>query len=72
MKVGLSLPHAGASASTAAIALAARGAEEVGLDSVWVLDRWLRPLTPVSPDGSAAEPLPSFYSTIFDPIDTLA
>jgi probable F420-dependent oxidoreductase len=67
MKLGLALPHAGEQASPAAIAEAAMGAEEIGLDSVWVLDRVLRPRAPVS-----GEAIPEFYATVFDPLETLS
>jgi hypothetical protein len=46
MRLGLSLPHAGPSASPDTIARAASEAERIGLDAVWVLDRVLRPRAP--------------------------
>lgn len=67
IRLGLGLPHAGPLATRDNILEAALGAEEIGLDSVWVLDRVVRPLVPTS-----GQPLPVFYSTIFDPIETLA
>jgi len=50
----------------------ARHAEELGYDSVWVLERLLWPLAPkepypATPDGS----LPETYQIVFDPIETL-
>ena len=65
MKLGLALPHAGEQASAAAIAEAATGAEAIGLDSVWVLDRVLRPRARV-------DTIPEFYATVFDPLETLS
>ncbi len=67
IKLGLGLPHAGPLATRENILQAALGAEAIGLDSVWVLDRVLRPLSP-----KWGERPPPFYSTVFDPIDTLA
>lgn len=63
MKLGLALPNAGPLASPANLVQAATEAERVGIDSVWVLDRMLRPR------GAA---LPDFYARVFDPIETLA
>jgi probable F420-dependent oxidoreductase len=50
----------------------ARRAEELGYDSVWVLERLLWPIDPkdrypVAPDGK----LPETYKTVLDPIETL-
>jgi len=66
IKLGIGLPHAGPLASPANIARAATGAEEIGLDSVWVLDRLLRPRAPAWGDAP-----PPYYSVVFDPIETL-
>lgn len=73
MQLGMSLPQAGEVASRAEIARVAREAEAIGLDSLWVLDRLLRPLRPISRvPGEVAEPLPKFYAHVYDPIETLA
>lgn len=66
VKLGLGLPHAGPLASRANILSAASEAERIGLDSLWVLDRVLRPLAP-----EWGEPPPPFYATVFDPLETL-
>lgn len=72
MKLGMTLPQTGGDGSPEAIARAAKGAEEVGLDSLWVLDRLLRPVQPlpVRP-GAEPRPLPQEYANVFDPIETL-
>jgi probable F420-dependent oxidoreductase len=67
MRIGIGLPHAGSAASAERIAQSARMAEDFGLDSVWVLDRWLR-----VPSPRSGQPLSTFYQTVFDPIETLA
>lgn len=71
VKIGISLPHAGDAASRDAIAAAAIRAEEIGLDSVWVIDRLLRPVRPVPFRGRPPAPMPRIYSTVFDPLETL-
>ena len=68
MLLGMSLPQAGEVAPRAEIARVAREAEAIGLDSLWVLDRLLRPVRPISRGpGAPAEPLPKFYANVFDP-----
>jgi len=72
MRIGMSLPQGGGDGSRDSIALAARGAEAIGLDSLWVLDRLLRPTRPISTvPGQPAKPLSKFYANVFDPIETL-
>src|SRR6478736_1984538 len=72
MKFGLSLPHIGPLASADSIRSVALRAEEIGYDSLWVLERTLVPLNPVipypaTPDGK----LPDEYKIVFDPIESL-
>ena len=72
MKIGISLPQLGAQASAENLIAVARRAEELGYDSVWVLERLLWPLNPqepypASPDGT----LPETYKNVLDPIETL-
>jgi hypothetical protein len=72
MQLGVALPQRGKDASVENIALVAREAEAIGLDSVWVTDRLLRPLRPVQLlPGVDAQPLPDYYANVFDPIETL-
>ena len=66
------MPHTGTIASPEAMVTVAKRAEELGYDSLWVLDRFLAPLQPQSaypgtPDGS----LPENYKTVLDPLHTL-
>ena len=72
MKVGFGLPQMGPAASPDAVVKAAQRAEELGYDSVWVIERLLYPLKPqtpypATPDGS----LPDVYKRVLDPLATL-
>ncbi|SDM48574.1 TIGR03619 family F420-dependent LLM class oxidoreductase [Allokutzneria albata] len=74
MKVGLALRNGAANVDGRELVAAAVRAEEAGLDSVWVMDRWLRPHAAVDMPGV---PVPvtmpaDSYSCVFDPIETLA
>lgn len=73
MQVGVGLPNGGAEVDPAELVRLAVGAEEIGLDSVWVVDRWLRPRAPVTMPGV---PVPvempaEYYASVYDPIDVL-
>src|SRR5208283_4663569 len=73
MRVGFLLPQLGPVSSREAIVRVARRAEELGFDSLWVVDRLLYPVKPQSnypgtPDGS----LPEQYKRVFDPLATLS
>ncbi len=72
MKVGIALPQLGPQASPENLIRVAQRAEELGYDSVWVLERLLWPLNPREPypasdDGS----LPEAFQSVLDPIETL-
>jgi probable F420-dependent oxidoreductase len=72
MRYGFGLPQSGKVAGGDAIATAARRAEELGFDSLWVYERFLYPVKPQtpyvgSPDGS----YPEIFKTVLDPIETL-
>ena len=72
MKIGMSLPQLGGQASAENLIAVARRAEDLGYDSLWVLERLLWPLNPqepypASPNGN----LPETYQVVFDPIETL-
>jgi alkanesulfonate monooxygenase SsuD/methylene tetrahydromethanopterin reductase-like flavin-dependent oxidoreductase (luciferase family) len=67
MKLGAALPHSGADASPDGMVTFAHCAEELGLDSLWVLERILRPVAP------AREPLlPAHSASVYSPLETLA
>jgi probable F420-dependent oxidoreductase len=62
----------GPTASPESLIKVARRAEELGYDSVWVLERLLWPLAPKEPYPAAPDGhLPKTYQTVFDPIETL-
>ena len=73
MKVGISLPQLGPRASAENLINVAQRAEELGYDSVWVLERLLWPINPQEPYPAAPDGhLPETYQIVFDPIETLA
>ncbi len=72
MRLGFNLPQIGPAASPEAMVRVARRAEELGYDSVWVIERLLYPIKPQSPypatpDGS----LPEVYKISLDPLESL-
>jgi probable F420-dependent oxidoreductase len=73
VKLGVGLPNGGSRVSAADLVRLAVGAEQLGLDSVWVVDRWLRPHDPVSMPGVPAKvTMPAdYYRSVYDPIETL-
>ena len=67
------LPHIGTGMGPAAVVQAARRAEALGYDNLWVIERLLYPTSPrskypVTPDGS----LPKMYAQALTPIETLS
>ena len=72
MKVGIALPQMGATANAANIRLVAQEAEKLGLSSVWVLERLLRPTKPLQPYSGYMDPWPSAFANVYDPVETLA
>ncbi|HXH83754.1 MAG TPA: LLM class F420-dependent oxidoreductase, partial [Candidatus Tectomicrobia bacterium] len=72
MRIGFVLPNVGPAATPDTIVEAARRAEAIGYDSLWVTERLLYPVTPrtpypASPDGV----LPPAYRHVLDPLETL-
>jgi probable F420-dependent oxidoreductase len=74
MRLGVGLPNGGATVDVDNLVRLATGAEAAGLDSVWVMDRWLRPRHPVEMPGVPVPiELPADgYACVFDPLDVLA
>jgi len=67
VKLGAAAPHLGADASPEGLLGFAARAEELGLDSLWVLERLMR----VVPDEG--EPfIPAYYGSVYSPLETLA
>src|SRR5215471_1937303 len=72
MKYGISLPQIGKLASADAIRAVAQHAEKIGYDSLWVLERTLKPVKPVIPYPATKDgELPEEYKIVFDPIESL-
>jgi probable F420-dependent oxidoreductase len=71
MKFGFALPQTGALASPQSILDAAQEAERGGYETVWVLERLLRPLDPRTAGGRPGRPMPDAYAVAYDPIETL-
>ncbi|MFN8525068.1 MAG: TIGR03619 family F420-dependent LLM class oxidoreductase [Chloroflexota bacterium] len=73
MKLGVSLPQAGAWATPENNLLVAREAEAAGFDSLWTLHRLLRAEQPQNDyPPMAGQPLPDFFRDVMDPIASLA
>ncbi len=71
MQIGIALPQIGPSASPEAIVRVAQEAERMDYASVWVLERLLRPTHAVAGFGGPPAPMPDYYATVYDPIETL-
>lgn len=72
MRIGVTLPSMGQLATPENLIEAAKTAERLNYDTLWVADRLLYPVNPrtkypVTPDGS----LPEIYKRVLDPIDAL-
>lgn len=72
MRLGHTLPQFGSFAGPEALVTVAKAAEDMGYDSLWVLDRVLWPINPkapypATPDGS----LPDGYKRVIDPVGAL-
>jgi probable F420-dependent oxidoreductase len=69
MRIGFFLPQIGPAANVDSIAKAAKRAEELNYDSLWVTERLLYPTNPQTSyyGGSLPEP----YKRVFDPLETL-
>jgi probable F420-dependent oxidoreductase len=71
MRFGFTLPQLGSGIGPETVARSAKRAEDLGFESLWVLDRILWPISPRVPyiigDGS----LPVKYKNILEPLETL-
>lgn len=72
MRLGFALPQIGSTAGPHSIVAAAQRAEELGYDSLWVLDRILYPVQPRAPYPVGDGSLPVKYKCVLDPLETLA
>lgn len=73
MKLGIALPHFGPYASPQAVVTVARSAESLGFASLWVLDRLLWPMQPVSKyPGNPRGEMPFPMQNTYDPLIVLS
>jgi len=74
VELGIALPNGGGTVVAEDLIRLATGAEAAGLHSVWVMDRWLRPRSPVTMPGVPVPvELPAdSYACVLDPLDVLA
>lgn len=71
MRFGFALPQIGSLAGPGALTTVARRAEDLGFDSLWVLDRILWPVSPRAPYPIGDGSLPEQYKNVLDPVETL-
>ena len=71
MEIGIALPHMGKETSPARIIEMAQEAEQLGYASLWVGERLLRPRHYV-PYGYPPIPMPDYFKSIYDPLETLS
>ena len=71
MRFGFALPQIGSLTGPEALVTVAKRAEELGYDSLWVLDRILWPVNPRAPYPIGDGSLPVQYKSVLDPVETL-
>jgi probable F420-dependent oxidoreductase len=71
MRLGFALPQVGLVAGPDNLVTVARRAEDLGFDSLWVLDRLLFPVNPRLPYPVGDGSLPVKYKRTLDPLETL-
>ena len=71
MRFGFALPQIGSIAGPEALVRVAKRAEDLGFDSLWVLDRILWPVSPRAPYPIGDGSLPVQYKNVLDPVETL-
>lgn len=73
MELGLALPVAGPETSPETIVRVAKEAERLGFSALWTFERLLRPLDKVVLwTGGEPQMLPEFYSSTYEPVETLS
>ncbi|MBG0566102.1 TIGR03619 family F420-dependent LLM class oxidoreductase [Actinoplanes aureus] len=72
MDLGVDLLTSGPYAGPEAITRMAREAENLGYAAVWTHERLLCPVADVAQPPGPPRPLPEYYRTTYEPIDTLA
>lgn len=71
MRLGFALPQIGSVAGPDSLVAVAQRAENLGFDSLWVLDRILSPVNPRAPYPAGDGSLPLKYRRTLDPLETL-
>jgi probable F420-dependent oxidoreductase len=71
MRFGFALPQISSIAGPEALVMVAKRAEDLGFDSLWVLDRILWPVSPRAPYPIGDGSLPLQYKNVLDPVETL-
>jgi probable F420-dependent oxidoreductase len=71
MRFGFALPQVGSAIGPAPLVAVAKRAEDLGFDSLWVLDRILWPVHPRAPYPIGDGSLPVQYKSVLDPLETL-
>jgi len=71
VRFGFALPQIGSLAGPEALVMVAKRAEDLGFDSLWVLDRLLWPVNPRAPYPIGDGSLPVQYKNVLDPVETL-
>jgi probable F420-dependent oxidoreductase len=71
MRLGFALPQVGSAAGPDSLITVAQRAEDLGFDSLWVLDRILYPVHPRAPYPVGDGTLPVQYKRVLDPLETL-
>ena len=71
MRFGFALPQIGSLVGPEALVTVAKRAEDLGYDSLWVLDRILWPVDPRAPYPIGDGSLPLQYKNVLDPVETL-
>jgi probable F420-dependent oxidoreductase len=72
MRIGFALPQVGPLATPDLLVQAARRAEALGYDSLWVLERLLYPIEPRTPYPPVADgKMPVHYQRVLDPLESL-
>ena len=73
MELGIALPVAGPQTSPETIVKVAQEAERLGYAAVWTFERLLRPIDKVVLyTGGEPQMLPEFYSSVYEPLETLS
>jgi probable F420-dependent oxidoreductase len=71
MRFGIALPQVGSTVGPETLVTVAKRAEDLGFDSLWVLDRILWPVNLRTPYPIGDGSLPVKYKSVLDPLETL-